>query len=469
MTSGNPYPSTLIRRLAGVAGLAVLLALAPRATATEALQNGSFADGTNNWQRSPELAAWVLIWLPAWPDYFPIGTNLAILHPVHGFLGPIVSQDLNVTSVAGADLIATITLSKYGGPPGPTNSIAVYADYVDADGLTNRILLQNPADASLPFATPTTVTNIITLPSSARTLVRYTIARLESGSFESSGVSLDVVTGSSTPELGLSLVDPTEGETKAAPFLLRAGVTNLTATVSSLVFCANGVPVGEGRLDPHGEWLFADGSRLSVMGGGGYEMVDLTEPVMGDMFFTSGAYTSQTNYAGGFQYFPSGGGMSVGAVSVLFSLDAAGVLTAAITGDAPLGIRTLTGGTNQGDTINYGFFWANASAGNYAITVRAVYDSGLSVTSAPVNITVTGSAPVVPPVLTLVPVASGSFAFQWDATIGSTYQVQTATNLVSSNWTDLGSSFVASNSPVAVTNSIGTDATLFFRVQAIGN
>jgi hypothetical protein len=161
--------------------------------------------------------------------------------------------------------------------------------------------------------------------------------------------------------------------------------------------------------------------------------------------------------------------MGGGAVSILYSLDAADLLTVAMTGAAPLGVRTLSNGTNQGDTINYGFFWANASAGNYAITARAVYDSGLSVTSAPVNITVTGSAPVVSPVLTLIPVASGNFAFQWDATIGITYQVQTATNLVSSNWTDLGSSFVASNSPVAVTNSIGTDTTRFFRVQAIGN
>ena len=465
MTGGNPSPSTLIRRLAGVAGLAVLLALAPRATATEALQNGSFADGTNNWQRSPELAAWVLIWLPAWPDYFPIGTNLAILHPVHGFLGPIVSQDLNVTSVAGADLIATITLSKYGGPPGPTNSIAVYADYVDADGLTNRILLQNPADASLPFATPTTVTNIITLPSSARTLVRYTIARLESGSFESSGVSLDVVTGSSTPELGLSIVVPAEGETNTAPFLLRAGVTNLTAAVSSLVFCANGVPVGEGRLDPHGEWVFAD-AYLSVEGSGGSEMVQYYEPSSGDMFFMNGNFTSLTNFTGIFHCHPT---WASGAVSILYSLDANDRLTAAITGDTPMGVRTLSNGTNQGDTINYGFFWANASAGNYAITARAVFGSGLSVTSAPVNITVTGSAPVVHPVLTLIPVASGKFAFQWDATIGSTYQVQTATNLFSSNWTDLGSSFVASNSPVAVTNTIGTDAARFFRVQVIGD
>lgn len=597
-----------------------LLTYAPRATAAEVLQNGSFAAGTNYWQRSPELAAWILIWLPTWPDWQPIGTGTANLHPVHGFLGPIVSQDLNVTNVAGAELIAKITLSKSGGPLGPTNSIAIYADYVDADGLTNRILLQNPADADLPYGI-STVTNQITLPSSARTLVRYAISRLESGSFESSGVSLDVETGivrnggfetgdltfwastnlyvtnsleaidgtnvvqlpfgfgqptylsqniagrltagvaykfsgwiflsalgagppmqfagpflrvsssdnmsaamsdgdaylsnpnigwnlleftrvftsdelsgpvyfgvmqnygmlqplidglsaqavppSNSPELGLSIVVPGEGETNTAPFLLRAEVTNLTATVSSLQFYANDMLVGEGRVDPHGSWLFADGSHLGVMGGGGYEMVDCNL-ASGGMFFMNGAYTSQTNFSGMFQYFV-GENMFGGAVSVVYSLDAADRLTAAITGDAPMGNRTLSNGTNLSDTVSYGYFWANAPAGSYAITARAVFGAGLLATSAPVNITVIGSIPVAQPLLGLLPVASGHLGLQWDAILGCTYQVQTSTNLSATNWVNLGSSFIATKSPVAVTNAISTGETRFFRVQAIGN
>lgn len=95
----------------------------------------------------------------------------------------------------------------------------------------------------------------------------------------------------------------------------------------------------------------------------------------------------------------------------------------------------------------YGFFWANVPAGHYAITARAVYNSSLSVTSAPVNITVAGSVPVAS-VLQLVPVAEGNFAFQWDATLGRAYQVETAPSLSPGNWTNLGSSFVAANSPV---------------------
>ncbi|MEI6075100.1 MAG: hypothetical protein WCS94_05970 [Verrucomicrobiota bacterium] len=615
LAGGNSSIFTLLRRLAGAAALIAWLAAATGVTATEALQNGSFAAGTNYWQSSPELTAWGIIWLPSVPNYIPIGTNLLILHPVHGFLGPIVSQDLKVTNVAGAELIAKITLSKYGGPLGPTNSIAIYADYVDADGLTNRILLQNPADADLPYG-KSTVTNQITLPSSARTLVRYAIARLESGSFESSGVSLDVQTGivhnggfetgdltcwaaaniyatnsleaidgtnvvllpfsgqptylsqdiagrltagvaykfsgwfyfstlggppmqhygpflrisssanmstalsggdaylsnpdygwnlleftrvftaeelsspvyfgvlrnlgmsqpmidglsaqavtpSSPPELGLSIMVPSEGETNTVPFLLRAAVTNRTATVASLQFYANGAPVGEGRLDPHGEWLFADGSRLSVMGGGGYESADFSEPYPGDMFFMNGAFTSQTNFSGGFQYFPSGGGMGGGAVSVGYRLDAADRLTAVITGDAPMGIRTLSNGTNGGDTINYGFFWANAPGGNCVITARAVYNSGLMVTSPPVNITVIGSVPPVPPVLKLLPVASSSVGFQWETTLGQTCHVESTINLANPNWQPVGDSITATNTTTSISYPASGEIQRFYRV-----
>lgn len=99
-------------------------------------------------------------------------------------------------------------------------------------------------------------------------------------------------------------------------------------------------------------------------------------------------------------------------------------------------------------------------AAHVGVTLQSCSISGPSVKD---------NSPVPPPVLKLVSVASGNLGFQWDATPGRTYQVQTATNLVSNNWTDLGSSFVASNSPVAVTNAVGTDATRFFRVEAIGN
>ncbi len=77
--------------------------------------------------------------------------------------------------------------------------------------------------------------------------------------------------------------------------------------------------------------------------------------------------------------------------------------------------------------------------------------------------------PPQPPQLKLVSASGGNFGFVWDATPGQAYQVQTATNLTSGGWANLGSSFIAKRSPVAVTNSIGTDPARFYRVQAVGN
>ena len=452
VTSESPHPANLLRCLAGAAGLAVLLAVAPGATATELLLNRSFDANGANWMVNPAGTN---------ADFFAI-TGEANLHG-NGYIGTLLWQNLDVPNVGGASVTASMAMNTYGGPPG--KSIAVYLEYTVTSGVTNRWLLFNPDNYAVLYPPDSSVfsTNF-TLPADAQRLVRFAVDKTYFGQFRAQEFSLDVVAGGGAPELGLSMVVPAEGETNTAPFLLRAAVTNLTAVVSSLVFCANGVPVGEGRLDPHGEWAFADGSHLSVMGGGGYEMVDCSL-ASGDMFFMNGTFASQISFSGGFQYFPAGGGMGGGAVSIVYSLDAADRLTAAMNGAMPLGSRTLSNGTNQSDAINYGFFWANALAGNYAITARAVYGSGLSVTSAPVNIAVIGAAPVVAPLLTLVPAASGNFAFRWDATIGSTYQMQTATNLVSGNWSDLGSSFVASNSPVTVTNPAGADPTRFFRVQ----
>ncbi|MCX6926905.1 MAG: hypothetical protein NT154_27415, partial [Verrucomicrobia bacterium] len=69
-----------------------------------------------------------------------------------------------------------------------------------------------------------------------------------------------------------------------------------------------------------------------------------------------------------------------------------------------------------------------------------------------------------PPVLQILPAATGTFALQWDATPGRTYQVQTLANLGSTNWISLGSPFVAPTTPISLTNAIGTDIQRFFRI-----
>ena len=409
----------LARKLAAAAALALLLALAPGASATELLVNRSFDQYGADW----------IVAAPATNDLFFATAGEANLH-ANGYLGTILWQDLNLSNVGGASGTASIALTKYSGPP--VNTIAVYLEYLVTSGVTNRLLLLNPANSAVLFPPDSTVfsTNF-TLPADAQSLVRLAVDKTYFGEFHAQEFSLDVTPVGGPPELGLSIVVPSEGETNTAPFLLRAGVTNLTATVSSLKFYANDALVGEGRLDPHGEWFFADGSRLSVMGGGGYESADYSEPNPGDMFFMHGTFTSQTNFSGGFQYNPSGGGMGGGAVSIVYSFDAAGLLTAAITGDAPLGVRTLSNGTNVGDTINYGFFWADATAGIYAITARAVYNSGSSATSAPVNITVEG--PVPRPTLQIRQTSPTTIELSWPDD-GNVYAVRSQTSLGVGSW-----------------------------------
>jgi hypothetical protein len=236
----NPQSGRL--RTLCAAMLLALVTLAPGATATELLLNRSFDDNGANWTVNSLVA-----------DPANVFSTLgeANLHGKSGVFGTLLWQDLDVAGAGGVAASASITMHKVAGPAGHT--IAVYLEYTIASGATNRLLLLNPNNADV--TTSTTFSTNFTVPTEAQRLVRFSVDKTYSGEFHAEEFSLDVVTGSSTPELGLSIVVPAEGETNTAPFLLRAGVTNLTATVSSLVFCANGVPVGEGRLDPHGEWV----------------------------------------------------------------------------------------------------------------------------------------------------------------------------------------------------------------------
>ena len=62
----------------------------------------------------------------------------------------------------------------------------------------------------------------------------------------------------------------------------------------------------------------------------------------------------------------------------------------------------------------YGFAWANVSAGSYSLTAQAVYDSGSTVASAPVNVTVT-NVPL-PSIVLTAPANGASYAAP--ATVG---------------------------------------------------
>lgn len=71
------------------------------------------------------------------------------------------------------------------------------------------------------------------------------------------------------------------------------------------------------------------------------------------------------------------------------------------------------------------------------------------------------------PVLQNANVTGNDINFSWNAQTGSLYQVQYSTNLVTGNWTNWGSAFIASNSLVTVTdtNAANSAPQRFYRVK----
>jgi hypothetical protein len=68
------------------------------------------------------------------------------------------------------------------------------------------------------------------------------------------------------------------------------------------------------------------------------------------------------------------------------------------------------------------------------------------------------------PVLQNVVVDTGSLTFGWVAVQGQQYQLQTSTNLASTNWVSIGSPVTASNIFMMASNAVGTNQQQYFRV-----
>ena len=94
----------------------------------------------------------------------------------------------------------------------------------------------------------------------------------------------------------------------------------------------------------------------------------------------------------------------------------------------------FAGATLLGTATNspYGFTWGNVSAGNYTLTALVTDNRGGTSTSAPVNISVSGSTGG-GPALSIVR-AAGAIELSWQS---SGYQLQMKTNLSSPTWTDV--------------------------------
>ena len=98
-----------------------------------------------------------------------------------------------------------------------------------------------------------------------------------------------------------------------------------------------------------GEWKFPDNSKLGVLAttiGLDYTAADYTV-ANNDFYMIDGNYTNQTTFVGTFTRWVNPTTPVTGAVTVTLSLTADGKLSATLTGAAPLGTVTLTGGVKQ--------------------------------------------------------------------------------------------------------------------------
>jgi hypothetical protein len=68
------------------------------------------------------------------------------------------------------------------------------------------------------------------------------------------------------------------------------------------------------------------------------------------------------------------------------------------------------------------------------------------------------------PVFQSVNHSGNSLAFTWSAMLGRTYQLQFSTNLSRTNWVNLGTTLIATNSTVSTSDTPGADPQRFYRV-----
>lgn len=485
------------------------------ASATEILTNRSFdvADGAG--------------WGAVTNSQFTVSPGAAYLHPVSGYIGTVLWQDLDVTDVGGVTGTAGIVISApFGAPLG--NTIAVYLEYTVTGGTTNRLLLLNPDNATVLGGTTTFSTNF-TLPSEAQRIVRLSVDKTANGGFYAQEFSLDIATASPPPDLpapfygfinngevmitghigtsGGAIVIPstiygypvtfighaafqywdnltsmtipdsvtfigpsaftgctnlksvyfqgnapgiaadlfdidsqatvyyvpgtanwgsTFGGRPTAPWvahmmpptrttITHPGAIQLSVAVSindgrsvnQVQFMRDGTSMGSATRDFHDEWSFPDGSHLSIMGdGAGWEAVDYNPAGYESMYCFDGGYSSTTNFTGNFVTWPSAGTFT-GSVSVVFTISSDDRLTAQISGQAPLGTVTLTGGIRgfvnvpsapvalsdgplgeTGMPALYNFFWNTPSTGTYAVASRVFFTDGSSNDSDTVTMTV---------------------------------------------------------------------------------
>jgi uncharacterized repeat protein (TIGR03803 family) len=159
----------------------------------------------------------------------------------------------------------------------------------------------------------------------------------------------------------------------------------------------------------------------------------------------------------------SGGGTSISPITETISA-ASGVLT--FTNNAST--DTLTGYYN-GNPV--GSISLASWGSNPSLTLCVVGFSGWGVNVPAGTDTASNFFASTLPVFTSAPVfqsaklANGQFMLTWSTVSNGLYQLQYKTNLIQTNWINIGSTITASNTVLSATNTISTDNQRFYRVQ----
>jgi hypothetical protein len=129
---------------------------------------------------------------------------------------------------------------------------------------------------------------------------------------------------------------------------------------------------------------------------------------------------------------------------------------------------------NNGTTPYYG---SVNSGSNTALNNRLVTNGPVFISAAQLYLDLTTASDHLPvvadytipitvpaPVLQSVTGTGGTVTFTWSAVVSAAYQLQSRTNLVQGNWSNLGSAITATNTIMSATDSIGPDPQRFYRL-----
>ena len=137
-------------------------------------------------------------------------------------------------------------------------------------------------------------------------------------------------------------------------------------------------------------------------------------------------------------------------IGVVFQVSTSGTLTTLYSFHYDYALPTTDGAQPYGGLIQYndGYFYGTSKGGG-------AHGGG------------TFFRFPIPPTPVISAQAHHSFSFQWCSVVGGLYQLQCITNVLSTNWVDVGNSVVATNLTTATIDNSATNFHRFYRVALV--